>query len=176
MGGPKKDLSTHLALALLPPPSPRSGRGVGKALPPSRSNDYTRQYILRGQSHHLLGIDVLAYSADLAVLDLEDEAIFVFVVLAVAELAAVGHLDNHRVAVSVNAPDLAREAVGENLGGVAGEVDNPGFALLEAGAIRNRAGNQPTDFVGHVGKCGLDLSLPEYVPRFGHAFLFFFYS
>src|SRR5260370_37772308 len=104
MGEPKKDLRPHLALALLPPPSPRSGRGGGKLLHPSRSNDYTKQYILGGQSHHLLGIDVLAYSADLAVLDLEDEAIFVFVVLAVAVLAAVGHLDNHRVAVSVNAP------------------------------------------------------------------------
>src|SRR5258708_19537093 len=111
MGEPKKDLRPHLALALLPPPSPRSGRGVGKALHPSRSNDYTKQYILRGQSHHLLGIDVLAYSADLAVLDLEDEAIFVFVVLPVAALSAVRHLATPLPPIPLHPPDPPRHPV-----------------------------------------------------------------
>jgi hypothetical protein len=78
------------------------------------------------------------------------------------------------VSPSVNAPDLAREAVGKNLGGVAGEIEDAGFALLEAGEVRDRARNQPTDFVGHVGEGGLDIARDECVPGCGDEFLVLF--
>src|SRR5262249_18733384 len=61
----------------------------------------------RGLFHHgvdeLLRINVLANATNLAVFEFEDETVLVFVLFAVGDFAAVGQLDDHRVAIAVDA-------------------------------------------------------------------------
>src|SRR5258708_20109089 len=80
----------------------------------------------------LLRIDVFANAADLAVLDFENEAVFVFIVLAIEELATISQFDNHRVAIAVDSANVTLESFGKNLRRAAGKIENLGLALSDA--------------------------------------------
>src|SRR5581483_12244885 len=93
--------------------SPAEGR-VSGARPRLGGKPALCADLLHHGIHELLGVDVLADAANASVLELEDEAVFVFVGLAVCDLAAIGELDDHGVSVAVGAADFALDSFGEH--------------------------------------------------------------
>src|SRR6266436_2713516 len=122
----------------------------------------------------LLGIDVLADAANLVVLQFEDEAVLIFVILAVGDFSSIRELDDHGVAIAINLANFAVEALGKELPDPRHELQDLILAALQSRDARRRAGNQPTDIVGQVRESGFDIALAERGPSLGDERFFLF--
>jgi hypothetical protein len=127
--------------------------------------------LLARQIDELMRINVLADAANLICVDLEDEAIFIFVIAAIEEFAAIRHLDHYRVAVAINAANFARQPAWKSFRCPTRHIEDLSFSFARTGEVRQVAGNEPGNLLRQIRKSGFDIAFGKRFPEIGYQLL-----